>query len=800
MVREGYKMTIDTLRSTFEIMLQLRFAKTIETSSVNEKYYALADTIMSLLANDWAKSDEAYAQGKQAYYFSLEFLIGRSLGNNMLNLEMYDEIRGFVESLGINFNELEEVEYDAALGNGGLGRLAACFMESAASMNLPVMGYGVRYSQGIFRQHFLNGFQKEEGDDWLRNGDPWSLRKESEQVLVRFGRSTVRAIPYDVPILGYDTKNVNTLRLWQAEPMEPFDFTKYNNFEYDASLAEKNRAEDITRVLYPNDGQRSGKVLRFKQQYFFVSASIQDMVRRYREKEGDFTKFAEYHAVQLNDTHPVIALPELMRILMDEEHMDWNDAWSIVNDTFSFTNHTILQEAMEQWPVDIVEEVCPRCYNIITQIDKRFVDELTDISYHSDHIERMRIVKDGHVRMAFLALHGCHRVNGVAAIHTEILKHEVLSEWYKLYPHKFVNKTNGITPRRWLKFANRELSALIDEKLGTDTWATDLDQLKALEQYADDTDFLQRLNEIKREKKVQLARYILEEEGIEIDPDSIFDIQIKRMHEYKRQLLNAFHIWDLYLRLKENPDMDMVPRTFIFGGKAAPGYFRAKGVIKYINEIAKVINNDESIKGKIKVVFVTNYRVSYGEKLFPAADISEQISTAGKEASGTGNMKFMLNATPTIGTMDGANVEIVEEAGAENNFIFGATVEEIREKRGSYDPVSIYNNQPDVKRVVDSLVGDELNDAGSYMFLDIYNSLVKPNNGESPDQYFVLHDFASYKEAQKEVDKAYRDRQAWAKKCLINMANAGKFSSDRTIKEYAEEIWGIEPAEIEVNQ
>ena len=446
------------------------------------------------------------------------------------------------------------------------------------------------------------------------------------------------------------------------------------------------------------------------------------------------------------------------------------------------------------------EEVCPRCYNIITQIDKRFVDELTDISYHSDHIERMRIVKDGHVRMAFLALHGCHRVNGVAAIHTEILKHEVLSEWYKLYPHKFVNKTNGITPRRWLKFANRELSALIDEKLGTDTWATDLDQLKALEQYADDTDFLQRLNEIKREKKVQLARYILEEEGIEIDPDSIFDIQIKRMHEYKRQLLNAFHIWDLYLRLKENPDMDMVPRTFIFGGKAAPGYFRAKGVIKYINEIAKVINNDESIKGKIKVVFVTNYRVSYGEKLFPAADISEQISTAGKEASGTGNMKFMLNATPTIGTMDGANVEIVEEAGAENNFIFGATVEEIREKRGSYDPVSIYNNQPDVKRVVDSLVGDELNDAGSYMFLDIYNSLVKPNNGESPDQYFVLHDFASYKEAQKEVDKAYRDRQAWAKKCLINMANAGKFSSDRTIKEYAEEIWGIEPAEIEVNQ
>lgn len=789
-------MTIDTVRSTFEIMLQLRFAKTIETSSVQEKYYALADTIMSLLANEWAKSDEVYEDKKQAYYFSLEFLIGRSLGNNMLNLEMFDEIRDFIEQLGINYNELEEVEYDAALGNGGLGRLAACFMESAATMNLPVMGYGVRYSQGIFRQHFLNGFQKEEGDDWLRNGDPWSLRKESEQVLVRFGHSTVRAIPYDVPILGYDTKNVNTLRLWQAEPMEPFDFTKFNNFEYDTSLAEKNRAEDITRVLYPNDGQRSGKVLRFKQQYFFVSASIQDMVRKFRSRNGDFTKFAETHAVQLNDTHPVIALPELMRVLMDEEHLDWNTAWKIVNDTFSFTNHTILQEAMEQWPVDIVEEVCPRCYNIITGIDKRFVDELTDISYHSDQIDRMRIIKDGMVRMAFLALHGTHHVNGVAAIHTDILKEEVLHEWYRLYPHKFINKTNGITPRRWLKLSNPQLSELITETLGSTDWVTDLTRLKELEAYREDDAFLERLNAIKREKKVELAAYILETEGVELDPDSIFDIQIKRMHEYKRQLLNAFHIWDLYQRLKENPDLDIVPRSFIFGGKAAPGYFRAKGIIKYINEIAKVINNDESIGGKIKVVFVTNYRVSYGEKLFPAADISEQISTAGKEASGTGNMKFMLNATPTIGTMDGANVEIVEEAGAENNFIFGATVEEIRKLRGQYDPVNIYNTQKDVKRVVDSLVEHELNDAGSYMFLDIYNSLVKPNHGEAPDQYFVLHDFAAYKEAQMEVDRAFRDRRSWAQKCLMNMANAGKFSSDRTILEYAQEIWGIEPVDV----
>ncbi len=785
-------MTIDRIRSNFEIMLQLRFAKTIATSSTQEKYYALADTIMSLIANDWAASEKAFESGKRAYYFSLEFLIGRSLSNNMLNLELYEEIRAFVEELGIDFDELEEVEQDAALGNGGLGRLAACFMEASASMDLPLMGYGVRYSQGIFKQLFLNGFQKEEGDDWLRNGDPWSLRKESESVVIRFGNSTVRAVPYDIPILGYDTRNINTLRLWQAEPMEPFDFTKFNNFEYDASLEAKNRAEDITRVLYPNDGQRSGKVLRFKQQYFFVSASIQDIVRKFKKQNGNFSEFAKYHAIQLNDTHPVIALPELMRVFLDEEHMDWAEAWKIVNETFSFTNHTILAEAMEQWPLDIVEEVCPRCYQLIHTIDKRFVDELQDISYDSAHIDRMRIVNHGVVRMAHLALHGCRKVNGVAAIHTQILKDEVLNEWYRLYPDKFVNKTNGITPRRWLKLANRQLSDLITELLGSDDWATDLDQLKKLEAWIEDDRVLDRLHAIKREKKVELAKYILEHEGVEIDPDSIFDIQIKRMHEYKRQLLNAFHIWDLYLRLKENPDLDIIPRTFIFGGKAAPGYFRAKGIIKYINEIAKVINNDESIQGKIKVVFVANYRVSYGQKLFPAADLSEQISTAGKEASGTGNMKFMLNAAPTIGTMDGANVEIVEEAGRENNFIFGATVEELRELNGKYDPVRIYEEQPDVKRVVDSLMNQQLNDAGSYMFLDIYNSLVKPGYGQG-DAYFVLKDFASYKEAHAQVDRAYRDKRRWAQMCLMNLANAGKFSADRTIKEYADEIWEVDP-------
>lgn len=789
-------MKRETLQQNFEIMLKLRFAKTIETSSTQEKYYALADAIMSMLADNWASTQNSFKKGKAAYYMSLEFLIGRSLGNNIVNLSMDEDVREFIDSLGLNFKDLEEVEYDAALGNGGLGRLAACFMEASATCDLPLMGYGVRYSQGIFKQLFLNGFQKEEGDDWLRNGDPWSLRKESESVLVRFGQSTVRAVPYDIPIVGYDTNTVNTLRLWQAEPMEPFDFTKYNNFEYDASLEEKNRAEDITRVLYPNDMQRSGKVLRFKQQYFFVSASMQDMVRRFKANGGDMKDFAQMHAVQLNDTHPVIALAELMRILLDEEHMEWADAWRIVNQTFAFTNHTILAEAMEKWGTDIVEEVTPRCYYIITQIDKRFVDELQDISYHSEHIDRMRIIQGDTVHMANFALHGCMKVNGVAALHTEILKEETLSDWYRLYPDKFVNKTNGITPRRWLKMSNPQLSALITELLGSEEWVTDLEKLKGLEQFVEDDAVLGRLQAIKLEKKKELAAYIQEVEHIEIDPESIFDIQIKRMHEYKRQLLNALHIWDLYQRLKENPDLDIVPRTFIFGGKAAPGYFRAKGVIKYINEIAKVINNDVTIQGKIKVVFVTNYRVSYAEKLFPAADLSEQISTAGKEASGTGNMKFMLNATPTIGTLDGANVEIVEEAGAENNFIFGRTVEELREIAGSYDPVNVYNEQDDVKRAVDSLMGKDLNDAGSYMFLDIYNSLVKPNHGERGDQYYVLEDFRAYKDAQMEVDKAYRDKRSWAQKCLINLANAGKFSADRTIKEYASEIWNIEPMDV----
>ncbi len=789
-------MKRETLQQNFEIMLKLRFAKTIETSSTKEKYYALADTIMSMLADNWASSETTFQEGKSAYYMSLEFLIGRSLGNNIVNLSLDEDVRSFIEELGLNFKDIEEVEYDAALGNGGLGRLAACFMEASATCDLPLMGYGVRYSQGIFRQLFLNGFQKEEGDDWLRNGDPWSLRKESESVLVRFGGSTVRAVPYDIPIVGFQTNTVNTLRLWQAEPMEPFDFTKYNNFEYDASLEEKNRAEDITRVLYPNDMQRSGKVLRFKQQYFFVSASIQDMVARFKKRGGDMQEFAKYHAIQLNDTHPVIALAELMRVLLDEEHLEWSEAWRIVTKTFAFTNHTILSEAMEKWDTDIVEEVSPRCYYIITQIDKRFVDEMQDISYHTDQINRMRIIKDGMVHMAHLALHGCKKVNGVAALHTEILKSETLSDWYRLYPDKFVNKTNGITPRRWLKFANPQLSSFITELLGNEDWVTDLEQLKGLEKFMEDDEVLTRLQDIKLEKKKELAAYIKEVEHIDIDPNSIFDIQIKRIHEYKRQLLNALHIWDLYLRLKENPDLDMVPRTFIFGGKAAPGYFRAKGVIKYINEIAKVINHDESIGGKIKVVFVTNYRVSYAEKLFPAADISEQISTAGKEASGTGNMKFMLNATPTIGTMDGANVEIVEEAGIESNFIFGRTVEELREMASTYDPVKVYNEQEDVRRVVDSLMGNDLNDAGSYMFLELYNSLVRSNNGDRPDQYYVLEDFKAYKEAQMEVDKAYRDQRTWAQKCLKNLANVGKFSADRTIKEYASEIWDIEEQDV----
>lgn len=791
---------LDRFRMTFETMLRLYFTKTIETSDNQEKYEALSHTIMSMLADDWSATNALFDDKRKAYYFSAEFLIGRSLGNNMLNIGYFSQIKEFVESLGLNLNQLEEKEEDAALGNGGLGRLAACFMESATTLSLPLYGYGVLYNQGLFKQRFIDGFQTEEGDEWIKDNNPWILRKESEAKMIHFREQMIKAVPYDMPILGYDTCNVNTLRLWQAESVNPFDFNLFNNFEYDRAVMDKNRSEDISRVLYPNDMQRPGKVLRLKQQYFFVSASLQDIIVKYKKNHGDdFSRFAELHIFQLNDTHPVIAIPELMRLLMDQEGLEWGQAWDITKQVFAFTNHTILSEAMECWCLDVVEEVSPRILSIIREINRRFTDNLRILDYSSEKIEAMKIMTNDTVCMTFLALHTAIAVNGVAALHTEILKADVFKDWYKLYPEKFQNKTNGITPRRWLMLSNPELTAFITKHLGHQEWVKDLSRLKELEQFLDNDTVLMELMDIKREKKRQLAEYIESVEGIKLNPDSIFNIQIKRIHEYKRQLLNALHIIDLYYRLKEDPDLDICPHTFIFGGKAAPGYFRAKGIIKFINEIANMINQDKTIQDKLKVVFVENYRVSYAQKLFPAADISEQISTAGKEASGTGNMKFMLNATPTLGTFDGANVEIVEEAGEEANFIFGARVEELMDIAQSYNPKEYYHKDQEIRRAVDSLLNGILKDNDSYMFLDIYNALVDPKDGSRGDQYYILKDFQSYKDAHKKVDLAYRDPLGWAKRCLKNLANSGKFSSDRTIADYNNHIWNLEPTPLRDN-
>ncbi|MFM1542750.1 glycogen/starch/alpha-glucan phosphorylase [Helcococcus ovis] len=781
----------------FKSNLEQKYVKSFEDSTKFEKYHALSETIMDMISKDWLETNKKNRTERNAFYFSAEFLIGRSLGNNLLNLGIIDEVKEILKDLDIDFDEIEDEEDDAALGNGGLGRLAACFMESGATEGLNLHGYGVRYSQGIFKQRFENGFQLEEGDSWVARGDFWSLRKESESQIVNFRNFKVKAVPYDVPVVGYKNGVVNTLRLWQSEAIknDGFDFQDFNDFRYDESVSEKNRAEDITRVLYPNDNIRQGKLLRLLQQYFFVSASLQEIVQKYKRlypEDKNFSQFHKYHIFQLNDTHPVIAIPELIRILLDEENLSWDDAFGLATKVFAFTNHTVLQEALEKWNLDLIHEVSPRAVDIIKEIDKRLLESLQEKGYSLEEMEPYRIVKNEMVEMAFLATYVSTSINGVAELHTIILKKETLNQWFKLYPEKFNNKTNGVTPRRWLQYSNPQLTAYIDKLLKSEDWKHDMTKLKGLEKFADDVKVLDKLNEIKFEKKVQLAKYIKKYEGIEIDPNSIFDIQIKRLHEYKRQLLNALHILHLYYELKVNPSLDMHPVTFIFGAKAAPGYFRAKGIIKFINEISKLINNDSEINGKIKVVFIQNYRVSYAEKLFPAADVSEQISTAGKEASGTGNMKFMMNGTPTLGTMDGANVEIFREAGLENNFLFGRTEEEINELAYTYNPINIYNSDERVKKVVDALIKEErISDEGTNHFLDIYNSLIDPKDGNRADVYYLLEDFASYVEAHKRVDEAYRDRRGYARKGLINIANSGLFSSDRTIKQYAEEIWKI---------
>lgn len=788
----------EVLRKQIERNLKVSFGKKLNEAKDFEIYRALGQAVMENIADNWYDTERLYEQEKQAFYLSAEFLMGRALGNNLINLGMLQEVKELFAELGINYNKVEDAEEDSALGNGGLGRLAACFLDSLATLNLPGKGYGIRYRNGIFNQEFRDGYQIEKPETWLKYGDVWSVMRPDDEVIVTFGDGSVRAVPYDMPIIGYGTDNVNTLRLWEAHSLVDLDLGKFNQQDYLHATQQKTLAEDISRVLYPNDSTDEGKKLRLKQQYFFVSASLQDIVKRYKKVHGNnFDSFSEFTAIQLNDTHPVIAIPELMRIFIDIEGISWEKAWSIVEKTFAYTNHTILAEALEKWWVGLYEQVVPRVYQITQGIDNQLREYLEQkFPNDYDRQNRMRIINGNMIHMAWLAIYGSHKVNGVAALHTEILKNKELKDWYELYPDRFLNKTNGITQRRWLLQSNSQLASLITELIG-DTWITDLSELKKLEAYLDDESVLKRILDIKHEKKVELAKFLKETQGIEIDPNSIFDVQIKRLHEYKRQLLNIFQIIGLYNKLKLNPNMNFTPVTYIFGAKAAPGYFVAKGIIRLINEVAQMINKDPQVNSKLKVVFVENYRVSVAEKLFPAADISEQISTAGKEASGTGNMKFMLNGALTLGTMDGANVEIVEEAGRENNYIFGLTVKEVEEMRAQgYDPHVPYNCVEGLKKIVDSLVDGTFSDLGNGVYGTIHRSLMETAPWHQADQYFVLEDYEAYRRTQQLINKEYTFRMDWARKQLKNIANAGKFSSDRTIKEYAEEIWNITPVKL----
>lgn len=793
MVIEKEKLKAEILKN-----LKVSFGKELSEAKDFEIYRALGETIMQDIASDWYDTEKLYSQQKQAFYLSAEFLMGRALGNNLINLGILDEVKQIFKELGIDYNKVEDAEEDAALGNGGLGRLAACFLDSLATLNLPGQGYGIRYRNGIFNQEFKDGYQIEKPETWLKYGDVWSVMRPADEVIVTFGDGSVRALPYDMPIIGYGTRNINTLRLWEAHSLNDLDLGKFNQQDYLHATEDRTLSEDISRVLYPNDSTDEGKKLRLKQQYFFVSASLQDIVKKFKKQHGtDFSKFADYVAIQLNDTHPVIGIPELMRIFIDIEGLSWQDAWSIVERTFSYTNHTILAEALEKWWVGLFEQVVPRVYQITQGIDNQLRQVLAQkFPNDPDRQNRMQIINGNMIHMAWLAIYGSSKVNGVAKLHTDILKTKELKDWYELYPEKFLNKTNGITQRRWLLESNPQLASYITELIG-DGWITNLMELKKLEEFLDDEDVLRKILQIKHEKKVELAQYLYRTQNIIINPESIFDVQVKRLHEYKRQLLNVFQIIDLYNRLKANPNIDFTPVTYIFGAKAAPGYFVAKGIIRLINEVAQMVNRDPQVNEKLRVVFVENYRVSVAQKIFPAADISEQISTAGKEASGTGNMKFMLNGALTLGTMDGANVEIVEEAGIENNYIFGLTVKEVEEMRKhGYDPHVPYNSVVGLKKVVDSLVDGTFNDLGNGVYGTIHRLLMENGPWQQADQYFVLEDFEAYRRTQQIINKEYKDRMTWARKSLKNIANAGKFSSDRTIEEYANEIWHIVPAKL----
>lgn len=768
-------------------------------ASTNNKFWTgLSAAVVEQIADKWDATQKAYSATRQQAYFSAEFLQGRALLNNLTNLGMVEEAEAAAAELGHNLTDVLEAEHDAALGNGGLGRLAACFLDSAVTQDYPVTGYGLLYRYGLFRQEFVDGFQKEHPDSWKESFYPFVVERTSQQRIVKFDDMTVRAVPFDMPITGYGTDNVGTLRLWDASPIHEFDYDAFNSQRFSDAILEREAVHDITRVLYPNDTTYAGKVLRVRQQYFFVSASLQEMIDNYIEHHGeDLSKFHEYNSVQLNDTHPVLAVPELMRLLMDEHGLGWDEAWNVTTQTFAYTNHTVLQEALETWDESIFKQLFWRIWEIVLEIDRRYRLDMESRGIGPEDAHHYSPVHDGKVHMAWIACYASYSVNGVAALHTEILKRDTLNYWYSMYPERFNNKTNGVTPRRWLRMCNPRLSSLLDRLSGSDEWTTDLSKLKELRKYADDPAVLKELREIKAANKQDFARWIEQRQGSVIDPDSVYDTQIKRLHEYKRQLMNALYIIDLYFRIKEDGETDVPKRTFIFGAKAAPGYTMAKGIIKLINAIGELVNNDPVVSKYLHVVFVENYNVSPAEHIIPATDVSEQISTAGKEASGTSNMKFMMNGALTLGTMDGANVEIVDAVGEENAYIFGALEEDLPELQRSYDPKATAEQTPGLHRVLNTLVDGTLDDCGTGAFHNIRASLLEGFGFDEADVYYVLGDFADYRETRDRMAKEYyEDPDAWARKCWINICESGRFSSDRTIRDYANEVWKIEPTPI----
>ena len=811
-----------TFKEQVKDSVRTLFRKKLSEASQQEVFQAVCYAVKDVIIDNWLASQEQFKKDdpKIVYYMSMEFLIGRTLGNNLINLGAYEDVREALDEMGFNINLIEDQERDPALGNGGLGRLAACFLDSLATLGYQAYGCGIRYHYGMFKQKIEDGYQVEVPDNWLKYGYPFELRRPEYAKIVKFGGyvrveydektrrnkfiqdgyQSVQAIPYDIPVVGYGNNLVDTLRVWDAEAINDFQLDSFNRGDYQKAVEQENLARNIVEVLYPNDNHYAGKELRLKQQYFFVSASVQEAIANYKRRHSDLHKFYEKVTFQLNDTHPTVAVAELMRILVDEEGMEWDEAWDITTKTVAYTNHTIMAEALEKWPIELFSRLLPRIYQIIEEINRRFILQIQErYPNNQEKIAKMAIIYDGQVRMANLAIVAGYSVNGVARLHTEILEKRELHDFYEMYPEKFNNKTNGITQRRFMCHANPLLSDWITAHIG-DEWITDLPQISKLKMYVDDPKAQHEFMNIKYQNKIRLARYIREHNGIDVDPRSIFDVQVKRLHEYKRQLMNILHVMYLYNQIKDHPEMDFYPRTFIFGAKAAAGYERAKLTIKLINNVADVINNDASIRGRLKVVFIEDYRVSNAELIFPAADVSEQISTASKEASGTSNMKFMLNGAPTLGTMDGANIEIVEEVGEENAFIFGLSCDQVMdyEKNGGYDPGFYFNNDPDIRRALMQLINGEYSNGDMELFRELYDSLLTSKYSR-PDQYFILADFKSYADAHRRVEEAYRDSSRWARMAMMNTACSGKFTSDRTIQQYVDEIWHLDHVEIKVD-